>query len=479
MKRQLVKKIEDCVIGELKHPIADMLLTAFNPKSINDLKIIPFKKRGVFEKTIILIEHRNKKYILKETEKFNLREKACEILAMKLASDINASPFLKAADFKNSIVLLQYIQHDFSGLENIKPATIISIADILKSIHRLDITKYQALFPHKNKFLPFLLNEIQTLTLDYPHLHFYRKIIHIINFIEEILTPYKSDLCHYDLHPWNLLFCKKNEKVFFIDWESVGIGDGLYDIATISAYLRFNHQQENMLLQQYYGDNLSKQIEWRFLLNKIQATLFYSLGFIFVNTKHGPYINFSDENHLVPFQYFEKPISNLFLLDLTPVENYQMSYRMIKSAFMLLNSPEYENAVRDVISKNLNRYPRYNQIYQVALLPFQEREILYKLQKNIRQIKTNEDIRALSFYVLMHLFVNNYQKNISSFLILCRLVQTLLKNECNVKMDIKIGKDCFNLKINKRFLFFKETNYENNKKNQQTVSSKKMKKLAF
>jgi thiamine kinase-like enzyme len=57
--------------------------------------------------------------------------------------------------------------------------------------------------------------------------------------------------CHNDLLPSNLVDDRR--KVWILDWEYAGEGDLFFDLGNLAANSLFDHEQENLLLQYYFG----------------------------------------------------------------------------------------------------------------------------------------------------------------------------------------------------------------------------------
>ncbi|MBT8141386.1 MAG: phosphotransferase family protein [Gammaproteobacteria bacterium] len=60
-------------------------------------------------------------------------------------------------------------------------------------------------------------------------------------------------LCHGDVLPQNLI---QNEKLWFIDWEYAGLGDPMFDLATVVQHHQLSNELTNHFLVQYF-DHIS------------------------------------------------------------------------------------------------------------------------------------------------------------------------------------------------------------------------------
>lgn len=58
--------------------------------------------------------------------------------------------------------------------------------------------------------------------------------------------------CHNDLLNENFLV--ENQRIFILDWEYAGMGDRYFDLANLSVNHEFNDDQDDLLLQDYFGE---------------------------------------------------------------------------------------------------------------------------------------------------------------------------------------------------------------------------------
>ena len=65
------------------------------------------------------------------------------------------------------------------------------------------------------------------------------------------MSPYRPTLCHNDLLAANFIAGPK--KMWIVDWEYAGIGNPLFDLASISSNASFSTEQDEFLLQAYRG----------------------------------------------------------------------------------------------------------------------------------------------------------------------------------------------------------------------------------
>lgn len=81
---------------------------------------------------------------------------------------------------------------------------------------------------------------------------------------EELSKNIELGLCHNDLNPSNILY--KNDKVFLVDFDFIGINDIYYDLAMLSWFLSKNMRKK--LLFFYFGECSTSH------LNKLDKYIF-------------------------------------------------------------------------------------------------------------------------------------------------------------------------------------------------------------
>lgn len=80
---------------------------------------------------------------------------------------------------------------------------------------------------------------------------------HALNIAEESARQSQRGLCHNDVHHLNLM--SDGARLWLLDWEYAGVGDPLFDLASVCCYQRYSSQQSAHLLQIYrqsLGGNL-------------------------------------------------------------------------------------------------------------------------------------------------------------------------------------------------------------------------------
>jgi thiamine kinase-like enzyme len=73
------------------------------------------------------------------------------------------------------------------------------------------------------------------------------------------IGPFRPALCHNDLLPANMIW--DEAQIWLIDWEYAGMGNPLFDLASVSAGAGFSGEQDLALLECYRGELDSRDIE--------------------------------------------------------------------------------------------------------------------------------------------------------------------------------------------------------------------------
>lgn len=81
--------------------------------------------------------------------------------------------------------------------------------------------------------------------------------------------------CHNDSLCENWVYGKG--KMYLIDWEYAGMNDKMWDLADVSIEAEYNHELDEMLLVEYFGERPTAKIWKHFLANKIYVDYLWTL----------------------------------------------------------------------------------------------------------------------------------------------------------------------------------------------------------
>lgn len=129
-----------------------------------------------------------------------------------------------------NILITSYIHHD-------KRKGDFSIIEKIRELHQSNIQFDQV-------FCPF--EEIRE-NRQYCSSDFYEKVLEL----ERKLVKLRQDCpCHLDLHMGNFLF--DNEQIWVIDWETAGMSDPIFDLATFASTEGLSDEEMKQILSQYF-----------------------------------------------------------------------------------------------------------------------------------------------------------------------------------------------------------------------------------
>ena len=193
----------------------------------------------------------NNKYYVLRLSNNNLEDLKAEINCMILASGIGVAPKVHYANAKEGIILMDYVQNKaLSDKELSDPKIFIQLATILNRLHT-----------EKPSFPKFRHKTIITLLLEKEEsLHWGNKPPLVSEGIRKLKTINQKLLklkvnksSHNDLNPNNILY--DGEKFTLIDWESAGLSDPFFDLATVSNFMIFD---EKIIGAEFLRNDMSK-----------------------------------------------------------------------------------------------------------------------------------------------------------------------------------------------------------------------------
>lgn len=155
------------------------------------------------------------------------------------------------------------------SLEHIKQA-----ADIFRTLHTCGVDTKVAfdVFDMAANYEAFLINNNVDLYEDYPQV---KEQVMIIR--KEIKSQQNIPLvpCHND--PLCENWIEGNNRLYLIDWEYAGMNDGMWDLADLSIEADYSKEQDEVLLNTYFGRNATADERKRLLGNKIYLDYLWTL----------------------------------------------------------------------------------------------------------------------------------------------------------------------------------------------------------
>lgn len=92
--------------------------------------------------------------------------------------------------------------------------------------------------------------------------------------------------CHNDLKPENVLY--DGDHVWLVDWEAAFLNDRYVDLAVVANFVVTNEEEEEVLLETYFGESPSDYRRARFYLMSQILHVFYASIFALIGTAGKP-----------------------------------------------------------------------------------------------------------------------------------------------------------------------------------------------
>ncbi len=172
-----------------------------------------------------------------------------ERICQEAACEASVSPAV--VHFEDGILISRYIDARTLTDDDVQdPAMLIRLSTVLHRLH--DAREHLA--GEMLYFCPF--QTVRTYTATSKRVG--AKLpddIHVLledaNSLSRQMSPFRPVLCHNDLLAANVL--DDGEKIWLVDWEYAGIGNPIFDLASVSSNCGLSDELENVLLEAYCG----------------------------------------------------------------------------------------------------------------------------------------------------------------------------------------------------------------------------------
>jgi hypothetical protein len=326
------------VLPSLQHEkLREILNTSFGVKDFE--KIEPLNG-GFSNAKLYKILVKNKYYVLRlsENESQGLKD---EIKCMILASRLGVAPKVYYANANDGITVMDYIQNKGLTKEEMSnPKTIIKLAEILHSLHneKPSFPKLQ----HKTIIAFMLEHEKSVPWPDKPALVLEGiKKLEIINQKLAKLKVKKSS--HNDLNPNNILY--DGEKFWLIDWQSAGLSDPFFDLATISNFMIDKKEMEELYLKTYFKEKPSKIELDHYLVMKQASRCYYGLALMLIAKKLGSQPLTAEELQTLDLRNILDKLDNKTMSLTNPHDIELFGASLIKEGLNSMDSEEYQKSL--------------------------------------------------------------------------------------------------------------------------------------
>ena len=192
-----------------------------------------------------------------------------EMYLMSVFSINDISPAIHFVDYKNGLVVMDYIHNIPKWHNKIDDSIIEELAKSISIIHQGPILARNP-YVQKNSLLLDRSQKIEKVLEQHTNKFPLIRYIHD-KIIEYNQIIYEVRCCHYDLNPNNILF--DGTKLLFIDWECAGKGDPFLDLATVAVGLKFSTTQDLRFLSHYLGKTPTNKEKSKYFLMKELAFL--------------------------------------------------------------------------------------------------------------------------------------------------------------------------------------------------------------
>lgn len=290
-------------------------------------KLIEKIKKGYSSQGIYKVQASDKTLIFR-TPFTHRTTTACEneILIMKTASKSKLAPEIHGTH--EGTILMDFISTDELESDFIKKSDfhIQNLGEKLATLHKLSITlEKETLSIFDIPHILLSMMAVKPLLCD-------EAINEFVKLVDENKNNFDSHLIHADLNLNNILYTK-NTGFLFIDFELSGLGDGNFDLATLSNYLGFDTEQDEKFLTVYYGESPSNERKQKFELFKKIHMLYAGIGCFFASQKMNEndiLLNEIEINEIPSLKKYQNSLGNLFELD--PKNFPKYGYAFLKEA---------------------------------------------------------------------------------------------------------------------------------------------------
>ena len=251
---------------------------------------------GGFSSYSYIVTHNNKKYVvrlLSDRKHYHVLN-FHELAASKAAGIAGVAPKVTYND--KEFLIFEYIPSNPLTVEKIKEEkNLKKIIFLLKVIHK-NVSKYfhgpALTFWHFHSIKDYArtLKEINS-----SYIGDLNTLLDDSEMFENMLSPSEIVFSHGDIYPLNIL--DDGKKLWLIDWEHAGFNHALTDLASLSKHGELNQNEENYILEQYYGESVTSQLMCQLNIIKCASILREILWSMIAEIKLPINYDFNDYTH--------------------------------------------------------------------------------------------------------------------------------------------------------------------------------------
>ena len=205
----------------------------------------------------------NKKYVVKirvNREHYGVVS-GHEVEASKAGYRVGISPKVVYND--DSILIFQYIDSNELTVEKIrKKETLKKIVSLIKIVQK-EVVKYLEGPNLSIGLFQMIKNKISILKEGgSPYDDKLNNLIKDCEIFERKYEPHEMAFAHNDFYFKNIL--DDGKKLWLIDWEFSGFNPPLLDLANLSKNNELSQEEDNFILEEYFGDTVTETSRYKF-----------------------------------------------------------------------------------------------------------------------------------------------------------------------------------------------------------------------
>lgn len=285
---QHLKYIEDKIIPRLEKVENEIELENIKNIFIEEMhldgnEVEKIEPLGGMTNRNYLVFTKNNKYVFRKSGEgtSEIISRVNEIKNCKKVRKIGIDANLLVFNENTGVKITEYIEN----AQTLNPDTVEfyleDIANTLKKLHTSDI-EFNNLF---NPFDEMRKYEELSLKLNGKFYEGYKEVREKVFSLKNKMDKLNIQLvsCHNDTVPEN--FIKSGAKIYLIDWEYSGVNDPMWDLAAISIESKMSKENEDKLLNYYFGRKPTKEEKLRIHINKIYQDFLWSIWTILKEAK--------------------------------------------------------------------------------------------------------------------------------------------------------------------------------------------------
>jgi len=218
-----------------------------------------------------------------------------EIEASKAGYKAGISP--KVIYFDDSILVFQFIQSNHLTPEKVKEKkTLKKIIHLIKIVHKKVVNFLEGPNLSNDIFKMINVKIFHLKEKNNPHIDKLNNFIKDCEIFEKEFESNEKVFTHNDFFYKNIL--DDNKKLWLIDWEFSGFNSPYLDLANLSKNNEFSEDEDNFILEGYYGDSITSNSKIKLHMFKCISLLnevLWSMVSEISSTKDYDFVSYTDK----------------------------------------------------------------------------------------------------------------------------------------------------------------------------------------